>query len=302
MERRGAAALQYSVTEGIPEMRRWVAERLTRRTGRIFEAEDVMIVNGSQQGLDLVGKIFLDPGDHVVLETPVVSRRDPSVRRVSGALSDGRDRRIRRDSGIARARARTRRSISEVRLPRTELSEPHRPDAGAGAPRTHRTHLRALRSADRRRRSLRRTALRGRGISASRFVREHRADRVLRDRQQDHGTRDARRVAGRSATTRFAKRSCSPSKAADLHSGTFAQYVFHEYVSDEAAFVEHVATIARTYRAVATSWPTRSRPSRRTAAFRPPQGGMFLWVTVPGIDTAELLATVPSKKSSSSPA
>src|SRR5579864_435122 len=70
MEKRGAAALQYSVTEGIPEMRRWVAERLTRRANRVFEAESVTIVNGSQQGLDLVGKIFLDPGDHVVLEDP----------------------------------------------------------------------------------------------------------------------------------------------------------------------------------------------------------------------------------------
>ncbi|HTU80851.1 MAG TPA: hypothetical protein VMF61_01900 [Candidatus Acidoferrales bacterium] len=56
MERYGSAALQYSVTEGIPEMRVWVAERLTRRFGRIFDAESVTIVNGSQQGLDLVGK------------------------------------------------------------------------------------------------------------------------------------------------------------------------------------------------------------------------------------------------------
>src|SRR5215472_5705193 len=54
MERVGAAALQYSVTEGIPEMRTWVAERLTRRFGVIFSAEAVTIVYGSQQGLDLV--------------------------------------------------------------------------------------------------------------------------------------------------------------------------------------------------------------------------------------------------------
>ena len=70
MERYGAAALQYSVTEGIPEMRSGSRERLTRRFGGIFDAESVTIVNGSQQGLDLVGKVFLDPGDHVVLEDP----------------------------------------------------------------------------------------------------------------------------------------------------------------------------------------------------------------------------------------
>ena len=65
LERRGAAALQYSVTEGIPEMRRWVAERLTRRFGKFVEAEEVTIVNGSQQGLDLVAKILLDPGPRI---------------------------------------------------------------------------------------------------------------------------------------------------------------------------------------------------------------------------------------------
>ena len=54
MRNRGAAALQYSVTEGIPEMRTWAAERLARRSGRVFSAEDVVIVNGSQQGLDLL--------------------------------------------------------------------------------------------------------------------------------------------------------------------------------------------------------------------------------------------------------
>ncbi len=70
MERYGAAALQYSVTEGIPEMRRWVSERLSRRFKRAFESDSVTIVNGSQQGLDLIGKVFLDPGDHVVLEDP----------------------------------------------------------------------------------------------------------------------------------------------------------------------------------------------------------------------------------------
>src|SRR5579863_5702400 len=59
MERYGAAALQYSITEGIPEMREWVARRLAARFGRDFDRDQITIVNGSQQGLDLIGKIFL---------------------------------------------------------------------------------------------------------------------------------------------------------------------------------------------------------------------------------------------------
>ncbi|MHB8462971.1 MAG: hypothetical protein ACYDA1_10010, partial [Vulcanimicrobiaceae bacterium] len=59
MRERGAAALQYSVTEGIPELREWVARWLTQRSGQPFNREDVIIVSGSQQGLDLLGKLFL---------------------------------------------------------------------------------------------------------------------------------------------------------------------------------------------------------------------------------------------------
>src|SRR5271156_5470738 len=44
MQHYGAAALQYSVTEGIPEMRRWVAQRLGNRFGRAFDPDWVTIV------------------------------------------------------------------------------------------------------------------------------------------------------------------------------------------------------------------------------------------------------------------
>src|SRR5665213_3613582 len=70
MDEFGAQALQYSVTEGITEMREWVARRLTMRFNRGIDPDAVVMVNGSQQGLDLIGKIYLDPGDHVVLEHP----------------------------------------------------------------------------------------------------------------------------------------------------------------------------------------------------------------------------------------
>ena len=86
-------------------------------------------------------------------------------------------------------------------------------------------------------------------------------------------------------------------QGADLHSGTFAQYVFHEYVSDGAAFDAHVATIARTYR------QRRDVMAEALGAivseglqFVPPSGGMFLWVTVPGIDTTELLRVSAQRK------
>ncbi len=64
-----ADALQYSATNGLPELRGLVAERLGR-DGIDCTADDVLIVQGSQQGLDLAGRLIIDPGDVVVTENP----------------------------------------------------------------------------------------------------------------------------------------------------------------------------------------------------------------------------------------
>ncbi|MDB5042440.1 MAG: Transcriptional regulator, GntR family protein, partial [Candidatus Eremiobacteraeota bacterium] len=70
MRTRGAAALQYSVTDGVREVRSWVAARLNAQHGVDIQADDVVVTGGSQQGLDLYGRVFLDPGDVVALENP----------------------------------------------------------------------------------------------------------------------------------------------------------------------------------------------------------------------------------------
>jgi 2-aminoadipate transaminase len=66
----GAQACQYSTTEGWRPLREWVAGRMRRRGVVAADAARVLITSGSQQGIDLVGKIFLDPGDAVVVENP----------------------------------------------------------------------------------------------------------------------------------------------------------------------------------------------------------------------------------------
>jgi 2-aminoadipate transaminase len=65
----GAAALQYGVTEGHAPLREWIASRL-RAQGTPSSVEQLVITTGSQQGIDLVAKLFIDPGDPVVVEGP----------------------------------------------------------------------------------------------------------------------------------------------------------------------------------------------------------------------------------------
>lgn len=70
VEKQGANAFQYSVTAGIPELRRWIADRYNHRFGTDYTEEDVLITTGSQQILDLLGKTLLDKGDGVIVEKP----------------------------------------------------------------------------------------------------------------------------------------------------------------------------------------------------------------------------------------
>jgi 2-aminoadipate transaminase len=69
LAREGRAALQYGTTEGYGPLREWIAARMRSR-GMSAAADQVLITNGSQQGIDLVAKITLDPGDTVVVENP----------------------------------------------------------------------------------------------------------------------------------------------------------------------------------------------------------------------------------------
>jgi len=69
LEKDGQAALQYSTTEGDPLLRKLLAERHTRQ-GLNLTAENIIITTGSQQALDLIGRIFIDQDDHVLCGLP----------------------------------------------------------------------------------------------------------------------------------------------------------------------------------------------------------------------------------------
>ncbi len=65
----GSKALQYGATEGYTPLREYLSEKM-QKYGVPAEVENIVITNGSQQALDLVGRIFLDKGDVVITERP----------------------------------------------------------------------------------------------------------------------------------------------------------------------------------------------------------------------------------------
>lgn len=65
----GKDALQYSTTEGYEPLREYIAQRYSSQ-GLNVNADEILITNGSQQCLDLVGKVFVDKDDKILLEKP----------------------------------------------------------------------------------------------------------------------------------------------------------------------------------------------------------------------------------------
>jgi DNA-binding transcriptional MocR family regulator len=70
IEKEGFRALQYSPTEGYIGLREALVDRLNKVWKAHTTVDQIMITTGSQQGLDLTAKVFLDQGDYVVCERP----------------------------------------------------------------------------------------------------------------------------------------------------------------------------------------------------------------------------------------
>jgi 2-aminoadipate transaminase len=65
----GEAALQYATSEGYLPLRQMIAKRYAEQ-GVLVSPSEILITNGSQQGLDLLGKAFLNKGDGIIVERP----------------------------------------------------------------------------------------------------------------------------------------------------------------------------------------------------------------------------------------
>lgn len=68
--RYGAGVLQYGKSEGDEHLRQLISERYREKKGITLPPESIIITNGSQQGIDLLGKVLLDQGDNLLIEEP----------------------------------------------------------------------------------------------------------------------------------------------------------------------------------------------------------------------------------------
>ena len=153
----GRAALQYGPTEGYAPLRKWVAEDLTR-AGADVSPDQVLIVSGSQQALDLLGKVLIDKDSKILVE-------DPSYLGALQSFSLYQPKYVpvpTDDGGLIPEAITPELASGALPLRAAQLPEPHRPHAQPGTPHRAGQARRRAEPDHHRRRSLRRAALRGR--------------------------------------------------------------------------------------------------------------------------------------------
>jgi len=288
----GASALQYSPTEGFAPLRESFAAD-SRRRGIDCSADDILITTGSQQALDLAGKIFLDKGDCVLTENPtylaaIQAFQTFEVRFVAvptdeqGLIPEALPALIEREkprflytipnfqnpTGVTLAAERRQALYSIAARYGLTVVE----DDPYGALRYAGKSIPPIKSLD------------GEGI-------------VIYLSTVSKTIAPGLRIGWVVAPEEIRRKLTIVKQAADLHTSSLDQRIVHRYLLDFDSDA-HIERIRRSYgerysimdAALGETMPPGFRWTH-------PQGGMFLWVTCPeGVDTNELLRKAHLRK------
>ncbi len=293
-------ALQYGATEGIQPLR----EMITRHTQRYsiqVTPENVMITSGSQQALDLIGKIFINRGDRILVESPTYLGAlqawnaygaeyiaIPSDE--NGMITDELDKALRcgpkfiyvlpnfqNPTGVTMSLDRRKKLVELADRYGVPIIE----DDPYGQLRFEGEHLPAVEVLDSRIRA-------ANGWYSGNVIYLSTFSKLLAP-----GLRLAWVIAPPEVITKLVQ----AKQGADLHTSTFNQMVAYE-VAHKGFLDKHVITIRQVYqerRNVMLDALTEHMPEG--VRWTRPQGGLFLWATLPeNLDTSELLLEAVKEK------
>lgn len=294
LREQGARALQYSTTEGYRPLREMIA-RHTCRYGVTVTPENILITSGSQQALDLIGKVFINQGDHLLVERPTYlaalqawntyqAQYTAVPMDDDGLMTDALEAALRggpkfiyalpnfqNPTGVTMSLERRR---ELVRLA-DHYGVPILEDDPYGQLRYEGEHLPSIVAVDSEYRSGNGKPYTGNVMYMSTFSKT---------------LAPGLRLGWVTGPTDVIERLVQAKQGADLHTSTFNQMVAYE-VAHGGFLDEHVKVIRRVY---------RERRDAMLAAMREcfpdgttwthPQGGLFLWVRFPEwLDAADVL-------------
>lgn len=277
LREQGAAALQYAATEGFAPLRQYIADRYLSRHGMQVNPDNILITSGSQQALDLLGKVLIDEGQDLIIEEPgylgaiqAFSVYQPTFKPITlgeegldlaaldELLASGSNAKLlygvpnfQNPSGVSYSRA-NREALAE-RLVRHELLMVE--DDPYGELRFEGEHLPPIAKL-----APNNTVLLG---SFSKTV------------------VPAFRLGWMLVPDWLRKKVTIAKQATDLHSNAFSQQVLHRFLIDNSldAHLEKIKEVYGRQRAAMEAALARHCPPG--VSYTRPEGGMFLWLTLP---------------------
>jgi 2-aminoadipate transaminase len=277
-----SAALQYSASQGDEALRCWVA---TQR-GLGLSAADVVVTAGSQQALDLVSRSVLDPGDVVALADPGYVGAIEAFRLAGASLAGIPSDEEGLIVEVLAERCR-RGQVPKLVYVVSNFANP----GGATLSLPRRQQLAAL--ADRFGFLILDDdpygELRWRGSAVPPLA--SMTARVVWLGTMSKVLAPGLRVGFASGPAEAVAELVLLKQAADLHTSTLSQRIAHEVVScDPSGWTAHLAQLRVLYQAKADALVAalEARLGDRIR-FARPDGGMFVWATLPGVDTTDLL-------------
>ncbi|MCZ7404697.1 MAG: PLP-dependent aminotransferase family protein [Candidatus Methanoperedens sp.] len=271
----GRNVLQYSTSEGYLPLREFIAERYLRKNGLKMEPDDILITNGSQQGIDLIGKVFLNKGDRVVIERPgylgaiqAFSIFEPNFRSVP-LLDDGIDTDL-LEKALSEADAKLLYTIPNFQNPSGITYSGQKRKDVADILEKHN----AVCVEDNPYGEIRFT---GEDLPCIRKYSENTILLGTFSKIISPGLRIGWICAGKEIMEKL----IVAKQAADLHSNSLSQRIVHQYLMDND-IDEHIIKIRAAYgkrRDLMIDMMAEYFPEE--VRYTKPEGGMFLWVTLP---------------------
>ncbi len=285
-------ALQYSVSEGYLPLRQWIAERMTR-DGMPCDADNIMLTAGSQQALDLIGKLFLTKGDTVMVARPTYLGALQAFNGYEPAYLDLPETAL--SQGVDEAALMAGRAPQPLGYFVPDFANP----TGVSLTLAEREALLVL--ADK----LDMTLVEDAAYRELRFAGEPTPTVLGLDIARSGGIDGARTLflGTLSKTLSPALRIgwvCGPKpvieklvllkQGADLHVSTINQMVAHRAVTE--GYDQHLHRLRGAYGAKArVMLAALERTMPEGVSWSHPEGGMFVWIDLPeGVDGADLLA------------
>ena len=303
LREQGSTALQYGSTEGFLPLRMLLVRHMARYGIRVTP-DNVLITSGSQQGLDLIGKLFLNPGDRVVTEAPTylgalqawsayqpeylpvpIGDEGLDVERLEAELRAGPKflyvlPNFQNPSGVTLSAARRRRVVELANHYGVPIVE----DDPYGQLRYEGEHLPSLVELD------------ARYHGCANGEHDFTGD-VLYLSTLSKTLAPGLRVGWVVAPEAVVHRLVQMKQGADLHTSTFAQTVAYE-VARLGFLDRHVREVRQVYgqrRDAMLDSLARHFPEGVT--WTRPQGGLFLWVTLPrGMNSGRLFEAALQEK------